>query len=176
MNAWPTVTAWLVDFDSWWILPLVGLAVLNVWQYAKYHDVKGKLSHVFEHGHEPEGKVLVPAAAVAVAEPPVLTKSQAVDVDDWADGTWPAGHVPAADELKHGRAVPAKSQFDPAALAAARSYRVAVGLYGPDDPRTMTFVPLLASHPNFSEVLAYAGDAGYDKAAEDKIRAQLKGL
>lgn len=176
MNAWPTVTAWLVDFDSWWIFPLVGLAVLNLWQALRGRDIAAKLAHVFEHGHAPDGKALVPEYVISAAEPPVLAKSQAVEVDDWADGTWPGGHVPAADELKRGRAVRAKPTVDPAALAAARSYRVATAVYGPGDAKTRETMRVLMTFDHWSDVLVFAGGDGFDSAVEGALVQKFRAV
>lgn len=114
----------------------------------------------------------------------VTTPSARAELNEWADGTWPAGHVPAGSGtvlaheaipvLQPSAAVRAAPLYDPAAVEAARRYRVAIGLYGANDSRTMVYVGKLAAYPHWSDVLAYVGDAGFDKAAEDSIRAQLQ--
>lgn len=53
----PAPPEWL---DGWGaVLIILALAILNVWQFYKYHDVKGRLAHIFEHGHAPDGKAVV---------------------------------------------------------------------------------------------------------------------
>jgi hypothetical protein len=82
MPAWP---AWMPDPLTTLVIALavlcVALAVLNVLQYSKNHGtvgaLKGTLDHIFEHGHAPEGTVLVPEHVVAVAPTPPQTPTEA---------------------------------------------------------------------------------------------------
>lgn len=102
------------------ILLLIVIAAL----FAKY-------SHMFEHGHAPAGKTLVPAVAVSVADVPVLTDAvvQEEEEDTPAqalatmskDGKLPANWHMVPD---------AKPHPSTAALLAARSYRVALAVFG----------------------------------------------
>jgi hypothetical protein len=64
-------------------------------------------------------------------------------------------------------------QVDSDTLAAARAYRVAYGLYGASDPRTVPYLSKLASYPDWSNALVFAGAAGYDAAAEQAIAGRM---
>jgi hypothetical protein len=65
------------------------------------------------------------------------------------------------------------SVYDPAAVQAARAYRVAVLKYGANDSRTTAFIKHLSTFPSWSDVLAYVSGIGFDAAAEESIRQTL---
>ncbi len=59
---------------NYWVIALAVSVALNIWQ-ALYHTgvasgLEAQLGHVFEHGHAPEGKAIVPAASVTAAPAP----------------------------------------------------------------------------------------------------------
>ena len=58
---------------NYWVIACAVLAFLNIYQFAIAHKLAGKVVDMLDHGHAPEGKVLVPAEAVVVTPPAPAT-------------------------------------------------------------------------------------------------------